>query len=235
MWEVFDTGVNTAEENMRIDAHLLETIQERAHPLVHFYEWETDSATYGHFIDPEDFLHLEEAARFGIALARRPTGGGIIFHSFDFAFSVLMPKSFSAFSENTLENYAFVNRATQKALSEFLGIKTALTLTPVDLDTLDTNCKRFCMARPTKYDVMLGGQKVAGAAQRRSKKGLLHQGSISLLPPSYEKLGKILKVHERVLEGMQKYTKPLLGKEASRRQIQEAKCELRQLLAKHLQ
>jgi lipoate-protein ligase A len=35
-----------------------------------------------------------------------------------------------------------------------------------------------CFENPVAHDVVLGGRKIAGAAQRRTRKGLLHQGSI---------------------------------------------------------
>jgi lipoate-protein ligase A len=35
-----------------------------------------------------------------------------------------------------------------------------------------------CFANPVRADVMVNGRKVAGAAQRRTRAGLLHQGSI---------------------------------------------------------
>jgi lipoate-protein ligase A len=35
-----------------------------------------------------------------------------------------------------------------------------------------------CFANPVHADVMLNGRKIAGAAQRRTRRGLLQQGSI---------------------------------------------------------
>src|SRR6266516_1125075 len=35
-----------------------------------------------------------------------------------------------------------------------------------------------CFANPVGADVMIGGRKIAGAAQRRTRRGLLQQGSI---------------------------------------------------------
>ena len=35
-----------------------------------------------------------------------------------------------------------------------------------------------CFVNPTKYDIMLGGRKVGGGAQRRVREGILHQGSL---------------------------------------------------------
>jgi lipoate-protein ligase A len=37
-----------------------------------------------------------------------------------------------------------------------------------------------CFANPVAADVMIDGQKIAGAALRRTRLGLLHQGSIQL-------------------------------------------------------
>ncbi|MFN2477371.1 MAG: hypothetical protein ABR526_13640, partial [Chthoniobacterales bacterium] len=37
-----------------------------------------------------------------------------------------------------------------------------------------------CFANPVESDVMANGRKIAGAAQRRTRAGLLHQGSIQL-------------------------------------------------------
>ncbi|MGC6580981.1 MAG: lipoyl protein ligase domain-containing protein [Akkermansiaceae bacterium] len=35
-----------------------------------------------------------------------------------------------------------------------------------------------CFKKPACWDVMSGGRKIAGAAQRWSREGLLHQGSV---------------------------------------------------------
>jgi lipoate-protein ligase A len=40
--------------------------------------------------------------------------------------------------------------------------------------------RSHCFANPVRADVIVNGRKVAGAAQRRTRAGLLHQGSIQL-------------------------------------------------------
>jgi lipoate-protein ligase A len=42
-----------------------------------------------------------------------------------------------------------------------------------------------CFQRAVKYDVTMAGRKVAGAAQRRTKEGMLQQGSVLLDDPAY--------------------------------------------------
>jgi lipoate-protein ligase A len=58
---------------------------------------------------------------------------------------------------------------------------------------LQEGVQNFCMARPTQYDVVSGGLKIAGSAQRKTRRGYLHQGTISLAPPDVAFLQTILK------------------------------------------
>lgn len=226
-WEILDTGIGSAEKNMEIDARLLDGLGDT--PILHFYEWEKDSATYGHFLKPQEFLDLEKAQKKGLTLAKRPTGGGMVFHLWDLAFSVLVPSGVSFFSLNTLENYAFVNQAVLAAVKNYWKLACHLILE--DAPAMDASCSRFCMARPTKYDVIYEGKKIAGAAQRRRKQGYLHQGTIALVLPEKEYLEEILLPGSRIFEAMQTYTHPLLGKDATRKDLKDAKQTLRPLLA----
>jgi lipoate-protein ligase A len=221
-WKEIDTGVASAEENMRLDAQMLEAVQQ---PILHFYEWERPSITFGHFIEPSKFLNLSSAAARGIDCARRPTGGGIVFHLWDLAFSVLVPAQSNFFSLNTLDNYAFVNQAVLRAVQNFLGKDENLSLTSQDLAAASVDCKRFCMAQPTKYDVVLQGRKIAGAAQRKTKQGFLHQGTIALMLPDRDVLRDVL--HDGgIAEAMMAHTYPLGGS----KNLDEARKELKQLL-----
>ena len=231
-WEILDTGRQSAEENMRLDAELLEKADSFSKPILHFYDWEGDCATYGHFTDPAKLLHLENAKRLSLHLARRPTGGGIILHIWDMAFSVLVPSHCPEFSTNTLENYAFVNNAVLAAIKEFLGDQPPLSLTPTDFSPWDPDCAHFCMAKPTQYDVMWGERKVAGAAQRKTRKGFLHQGTIALVIPPRDYLEQILLPGTKVHEAMQAHSCPILGEEVG--EMDAAKAYLRSALTTHL-
>ena len=232
--QVRDSGRLSAEENMRLDAELLEGADQLEAPLLRLYEWEGDSATYGYFTDPAKLLDVGEANRRGLHLARRPTGGGIVFHIWDMAFSVIVPAHSPLLSNNTLENYALVNNAVLDAVKEFLQGNPPLSLTPEDFKPWDRDCFHFCMAKPTQYDVMWEGKKIAGAAQRKTKKGFLHQGTIALTLPPAEYLEAVLLPGTQVKQAMFAHTYPLLGGAASPEQVASAKQKLRSLLATHL-
>lgn len=208
MWNILDTGIQTAEENMAFDKKLLESMSPNSAPILHLYDWQRESATYGYFIKPEEFLDRAKAAKRGLDLARRPTGGGIVFHTFDLAFSVLVPANHPGCTENTLENYAFVNNLVQEAIAPLLPEKS--NLLPQDPVPLDESSRNFCMAKPTIYDVMIQGRKIGGAAQRKKKQGFLHQGTISITPPNLEFLQEVLLPKTRVLEAMQQNSFALL-------------------------
>jgi lipoate---protein ligase len=88
------------------------------------------------------------------------------------------------------------------------------------------------MAKPTKYDVMIGGKKVAGAAQRNQKQGLLHQGSIAIALPTKDFLEEVLLPDTRVAEGMRLRTFSLLGEEWTEAALEEMREEIKQELKK---
>lgn len=229
-----DSGVLPAQEIMDRDAQLLADVDKRVRPLLHFYEWQAPSATYGYFVSPYKYLDQSEVDRFPLSLARRPTGGGIVFHVWDLAFSVLIPSSHSAFSENTLENYRTINQAVSAAVKEFSTSAGPLSLTPEDMISFVEASSRFCMARPTKYDVVVGNKKIAGAAQRKTKSGFLHQGTISLMMPPISLLEKLLRPAPGVAAAIANHTFPLLKSDASLYEQAEARTTLRHLLKNHL-
>jgi len=224
MLQVLDTGFDTASGNMLLDAKLLENLKIDSDPILHLYQWSRPSATFGHFIQPEKYLNLEACGQENLDMARRSTGGGITFHIWDLAFSFLMPASHPKFSENTLANYHFVNSVVIEVVKDYFNESAALISESEQAKGPD--CQNFCMARPTQYDVVYQGRKVAGAAQRRKKQGYLHQGTIALARPDFSFLKKVLLNTEDVLTAMMDYSfAPLETIEA------QTRTDVQQLLA----
>lgn len=225
MLEILNTGISSAEENMRFDEKLLENLLPTGNPILHLYRWSRPSATFGYFVNPTEHLRPQSQ----VDLARRPTGGGILFHIWDLAFSFLMPSGHPRFSENTLTNYEFVNRAVLEAVKSYFSLPAELISS--DAPSLSLECKNFCMAKPTRYDVVYGGTKIAGAAQRKRKQGYLHQGTISLLSPEIELLKEIL-LSSTVLDAMTSFTFSPLSDTA---QLEQVRSDLEKLLADKLE
>lgn len=217
-WQILYSGSNPAEVNMQRDRLLLDQLEHTQEPILHLYQWEGLCATYGYFLQLERHLDLTGVQAHALQLARRPTGGGIIFHVTDYAFSALVPASYAAFSVNTLENYAFINTIVSNAVAPFVGQAELLV---EEQGPLDAHCSHFCMAKPTVYDVMLHGCKIAGAAQRRTRFGYLHQGSICLAMPPEKMITDVLGAKLGVWQAMQQYSYPLLPTDFSAMQLQD--------------
>lgn len=230
-WKIVDSGIAEAQHNMKMDVDLLASFEKEClhHPILHLYDWDAPSVTYGHFINPYDLLNKDEVQYLGLKLAQRPTGGGVVFHVSDFAFSILIPASHKGYSVNTLENYAYVNNLVIDVICEFTDNRSRPQLTQTDGSAFDADGKHFCMAKPTKYDVILDGRKVGGGAQRRTRYGLLHQGTISLALPPEVFLKKVLKPDTRVLEAMKVNTCSLLGGDPASKDLEFARSRLRHI------
>ena len=208
-WNVIDSGRMAPQAIMAKDAQLLDQLGMLTKPVLHFYEWEGSCLTYGYFTDPLKYLKKSALEKHQLLMARRPTGGGIIFHLTDFAFSVLVPASSPWFSLNTLENYKLVNQLTAQAIEHLFNQSITPQLLDLTTACADQPCVPFCMAKPTQYDLMFQGKKLGGAAQRRTKNGFLHQGSISISLPPSQLLQDVLK-DSKVVEAMQETTYTLM-------------------------
>lgn len=217
-WSVIDSGAMFPADIMAKDSQLLAGCDPEGSCLLHFYEWSVPSLTYGYFISPEHYLCMDALKRLGIHAARRPTGGGIIFHLFDLAFSLIVPNVHPLLSTTTLDNYRWINRLVSAAVVQSSSGRVTPQLLQseiVEADGSDAR-RKFCMAKPTVFDLLVDGKKVGGAAQRRGKNGLLHQGSLSLIAPDAEILRQVLKSGEGVVQGMLENTYSLLeGREES--------------------
>ena len=164
---VHDCGPANAALNMAIDEALLE---QAAEPVLRFYKWERAALSFGYFGKFADVA--EEAARRDIV--RRWTGGGVVLHGKDLTYSLITPASDTVSTEGPRAIYAALHRAIQDALlAEGRETELAAKTAPKISDA--------CFANPVRDDLMWRGRKIAGAAQRRTRGGFLHQGSIQLL------------------------------------------------------
>jgi len=166
-----DESPYSAAMNMAIDEALLETA---VVPTIRFYRWRSPALSFGYFGKFSD-VAIYAAER---DLVRRWTGGGIVFHWDDLTYSIVIPASDPVFDESSIAIYEKIHRALCAALA---GHNQGAELVTVanQLRAGDRgSCDNDCFANPVPADVMMDGRKIAGAAQRRARRGLLQQGSI---------------------------------------------------------
>jgi lipoate-protein ligase A len=174
-----DPAAHVAAINMAIDEALLEST---AVPSIRFYGWQSPALSFGYFGKFSDVaMYARERD-----LVRRWTGGGIVFHGTDLTYSIVIPTSDPVFRESSMTIYEKIHGALCNALN-VMG-ERAVVAGGVDpgsriaagggTRTGISDAGYSCFANPVRADVMINGRKVAGAAQRRNRRGLLQQGSI---------------------------------------------------------
>jgi lipoate-protein ligase A len=157
--------------NMAIDEALLRSCKQ---PILRFYKWsEPDAVSIGYFQ-----VHTDVPA--GRSFVRRYTGGGLVDHATDFTYSVILPREHPLNLAGTSKSYHQIHDAVAKGLQrEGFDVRLA----PAN-DQVESNA---CFQKAVLYDVVARdhdaqthSEKIAGAAQRRTREGCLHQGSILL-------------------------------------------------------
>ena len=174
-----DAGAHSAAMNMAIDEALLENL---TLPAVRFYRWQSPALSFGYFGRFADVASYQSERD----LVRRWTGGGIVFHGEDLTYSILVPANDATFLVASISVYEKIHCALCAALAETgqhavvaVGDDPERFSAPVaPRRAVISNAGYNCFATPVRADVMVGGRKIAGAAQRRTRRGLLQQGSI---------------------------------------------------------
>ncbi len=169
-WFFINSGKGDAAFNMALDEALLASVSRLGRPVLRFYGWTEPAASFGYFQRYADVARTT-ALR---PLVRRPTGGGIVPHDADWTYSLAFPPGHEWHSLKAAESYRRVHDWLRRA---FAALKIGTELAPAAKKTAPGQC----FAGHEKFDLLRQGKKIAGAAQRRNKLGLLIQGSVQ--PP----------------------------------------------------
>lgn len=166
-WFLLSSGSAPAALNMALDEALLESAAALTRPVLRFYGWTENAATFGYF------QRISEVRAWTPLrpLIRRPTGGGLVPHDADWTYSLVVPPSHSWFSLKAIESYRQMHQWIQRSFAS-LGLSTHLAPAPRQASAGQ------CFTGAERFDLLSEGKKVAGAAQRRNRHGLLIQGSI---------------------------------------------------------
>jgi len=162
--DVLDPEPHSAPLNMAIDEALLHQVKQ---PTLRIYQWREPAVSFGYFGPVAE----AERVAAGRVVVRRWTGGGIVEHGEDVTYTLIVPREHAFFQHGAPESYRLIHEAIGELLASE-GVRAEVV--PV----VDSRGGGECFSSPVQYDLVAGGKKIAGAAQRRTRWGLLHQGSI---------------------------------------------------------
>jgi lipoate-protein ligase A len=174
----FRTG--SAAENMACDFLLLQRYPEAAAPRFRHYGWHRPAFTFG-YSQKIAFVRAALPPGGPFDLCRRPTGGGIVDHRDDWTYSLVIPRGHPLEELRATQSYREIHESLAAALrSQGVPARTKPVATEPEISAKSGLPAGVCFERAEFHDVVheTTGAKIAGAAQKRNKHGLLFQGSI---------------------------------------------------------
>ena len=168
-WRLIIDGAREPAVNMAIDEAMMAKVADGSSlPALRIYKWLNPCVSVGKF--------QRYKAEAGTEVVRRPTGGGSVPHGASgMTYSLVYREGSHVIPEGAAASYRKIHSCVAGALKS-LGLDALL------VGQENAQAKPFgeCFSCPVPADVMVGGRKVAGAAQRRKNGAVLHQGEVSL-------------------------------------------------------
>jgi lipoate-protein ligase A len=183
-WRLLQTPAAHGAWNMAADEAILEAVGRGAAPAtLRLYSWEPACLSLG-YAQPSAEIDLPRLREHGWEMVRRATGGRAVLHTDELTYSVIAPLDEPRVAGSVLESYQRLAGALVEAL-RLLGL-------PVEVHegapASNKSPNPVCFEVPSSYEITVGGKKLVGSAQRRSRDGILQHGSL----PLYGDLTRIL-------------------------------------------
>lgn len=185
-----------AAANMAVDLWMLRSSASSpgAAALFRAYGWSEPAFTFGQSQRWHDIRGRVNAITVGAAplpaLIRRPTGGGLVDHRRDWTYALVFPIQSEPAAARPADLYTRVHRLLADALGEAGVAARLLSCPPPGACSAEGNAAAparpnhggpsVCFEEPVPGDLLdpASGTKVAGAAMKRTRDGVLLQGSI---------------------------------------------------------
>ena len=175
--DILPVRTGGAAENMATDFLLLQRYPRAEAARFRHYAWRAPAFTFGY---SQKFPFVQTQLPLGerFDLCRRPTGGGVVDHRDDWTYALVIPRGHPLEELRATQSYREIHEALAAALRA-QGVPAA-TKQVREPDSGEGGPAGVCFQRAEIFDVVheRSGEKIAGAAQKRNKRGLLFQGTI---------------------------------------------------------
>jgi len=196
-------GARTGALNMAIDDLLFRQREDskETSAVLRIYRWSPPALSIG-FHQRYD-VACDEAFLLGrnIDIVRRPTGGKAVLHHEELTYSVTASLEEGFFKGDSLDqSYAKIAMGLKRGL-ELLGLSPELEQRE---RKLNVSSPSPCFLVPTQKEILVGGKKVIGSAQKRGVNAFLQHGSIPIRL-DYELLARATRNRNEDIEGYKKH------------------------------
>ncbi|MDR0307004.1 MAG: lipoate--protein ligase family protein [Chitinispirillales bacterium] len=190
--------------NMAADLYLLNQCERNGvgGVTVRFYSWQRPSITLGYMQSASEELDLQSVRLTGVDWIRRPTGGRAVFHDGDITYSCVFPKSLSSMGNGITQTYRIITECLLKGLDK-ASIKCDAHGSSAELKGLKREVKLPCFLAPNRDEIMVGGKKLVGSAQKRTAEAVLQHGSIPITDACF-RLPDFLRISESEKDNQKK-------------------------------
>lgn len=192
-WRFLNTGYRDGPANMSIDRALLEGVgRGTSPPTVRVFGWSPPTVSTGHAQDVSRELDLRACAEAGVGVVRRPTGGRAVLHAGELTYSVVGRTGEPPLGGSIMETYLAIAGAMVAGLAK-LGVKGEIERVGSDGGAGRDEASPPCFASAGRFEIVVGGRKLVGSAQRRSGGVALQHGSL-LIDGSHVGLVDLLRI-----------------------------------------
>lgn len=196
-------AARTGAMNMAIDDLLFRQREEGSETsaVLRIYRWSPPALSLG-FHQRYDVACDEEFLRErNIDIVRRPTGGKAVLHHEELTYSVTASLEEGYFKDDPLDqSYAKIALGLKRSL-ELLGLRPELEKRDKKLNVTSPSP---CFLVPTQKEILVGGKKVIGSAQKRGAGAFLQHGSIPIRM-DYELLARATRNRSEDIESYRKH------------------------------
>lgn len=179
-WRLIDTGLLSGPENMALDEALLCSFDQQSGPVLRLYGWRPAALSLGRFQKSGDVLDVERCRADGVALVRRITGGGVIYHADEFTYSIICSPG-QIFEARSIKDSFRLLTGFLLQFYRDLGLEALYAQDCCYSNERLGERTPFCFAGRESFDILVNGRKIGGNAQRRLKQVVFQHGSIPIL------------------------------------------------------
>ena len=162
---------------MAEDALFLDHYPNSHHLRFRHYTWAQPAFTFGY---SQAYRWVRDQLPEPMQLCRRMTGGGLVDHRADWTYALVIPPRHAWYAQTASETYRRIHKTLAQALMQTGQAAVVGPLAGPDSSRRSSGIPTFCFRRAEPCDVIEPGtgSKIAGAALRRNRRGLLLQGSV---------------------------------------------------------